>query len=86
MFGLLLFGPFCSVVYSLLLGMLLGFVSRRLYGFVSKKTSVIGALFAAVYLAISQVETDANIAAGQLVGVATVGVGVIFLAELLHAA
>lgn len=82
-FGLVHLGPYFSVLYSFLLGNLLG-ISRSWLYYKLPPTVFGGLVYTMVFACILGIETDAGMSFGKLVGMFVVGGGLIFFSFLLN--
>jgi len=81
-FGLAYLGPYWSVAYSFVLGTILGFARSGLYRWLPM-TPLGAVVYVVIFISVSGIETDANMAFSNLVGVFSIGVFLFMLSLLL---
>jgi hypothetical protein len=81
-FGLAYLGPYWSVLYSFILGTILGFVRSGLFRLLPA-TALSSVIYVVLFITLYGLETDANMAFGHLVGVLFFGLILIIASEVI---
>lgn len=81
-FGLAYLGPYWSVLYSFILGTILGFVRSGLFRLLPA-TALSAVIYVVLFITLYSIETDANMAFGNLVGVLFFGIIMLIASEFI---
>ena len=81
-FGLAYLGPYWSVLYSFILGTILGFVRSGLFRLLPA-TALSSVIYVVLFITLYSLETDANMAVGNLVGVLFFGIIMFIASEVI---